>query len=128
MSKDEQMFFLRKSWNGKMFKPLSPTVLAELKSSVKMKSIDMNFSTHCHLTPSRNICSLEVEMGRLTRSTRKSKNAAAVDVESRHSSSKSSVSKERHSERLANGVTTPGAKKKLQLNSMCTKDLTHRHP
>ncbi|KAJ6662531.1 hypothetical protein lerEdw1_011667 [Lerista edwardsae] len=115
-SKDEQMFFLRESWNGKNFKPLSPTLLAELKGSVKMKSNDMNFSTHYHSTPSRNSCSLEAEMGRITRSTRKSKNAA-MDVESRHSTSKSSVSKERHSERLANGVITPGAKKKLQLNS-----------
>ncbi|XP_066480711.1 origin recognition complex subunit 1 [Tiliqua scincoides] len=115
MSKDEQIFFVRESWNGKKFRSLSPTVLAELKGSVKMKSNVVNFATEYHSTPSSTICSLEVEMGRITRSTRKNKNA--VDIESRHSTSKSSVSKERHSQRMANGIVTPGAKKKLQLNS-----------
>uniref|UniRef100_A0A672U5D3 Origin recognition complex subunit 1 n=1 Tax=Strigops habroptila TaxID=2489341 RepID=A0A672U5D3_STRHB len=40
-----------------------------------------------------------------------------LQIESKHSASKSSLAKERHSQRVANGIKTPTARKKLQLNS-----------
>uniref|UniRef100_A0A8C3RPD6 Origin recognition complex subunit 1 n=1 Tax=Chelydra serpentina TaxID=8475 RepID=A0A8C3RPD6_CHESE len=83
-SKGKQIFFVKESWDGKCFKPLSPGLLSELKEAEKKK---------------RNI---------------------QMEIESRHSASKSSLSKERHSQRVANGINTPGARKKLQLNSMYT--------
>uniref|UniRef100_A0A670I8D3 Origin recognition complex subunit 1 n=1 Tax=Podarcis muralis TaxID=64176 RepID=A0A670I8D3_PODMU len=124
LSNDEHIFFVRESWDGKKFKPLPLSVLAELKDSVKMKNNNADFANVHHLTPSRRNCSLEVETEKVTRSTRKS-SAAMMEVESRHSASKSSHSKQRCSQRLAIGTETPGAKKKLQLNSMFTNDLAH---
>ncbi|CAI5777168.1 origin recognition complex subunit 1 isoform X1 [Podarcis lilfordi] len=116
LSNDEHIFFVRESWDGKKFKPLPLSLLAELKDSVKMKNNNTDFAKVHHLTPSRRNCSLEVETEKVTRSTRKS-SAAMMEVESRHSASKSSHSKQRCSQRLAIGTETPGAKKKLQLNS-----------
>uniref|UniRef100_A0A6J0TC97 Origin recognition complex subunit 1 n=1 Tax=Pogona vitticeps TaxID=103695 RepID=A0A6J0TC97_9SAUR len=116
MPKDVQIFFIRKSWDGKKFKPLSPRLLAELKDTVKMKSTDVNFATEYHLTPKHNVCSLEVEPELFIHSARKSQKST-LEVESRHTASKSSLVKQRRSERIAKGNHTPGAKKKLQLNS-----------
>ncbi|XP_053104041.1 origin recognition complex subunit 1 [Hemicordylus capensis] len=115
LPKDKQMFFVRESWNGKSFKPLPPSLLAELKDSVKMKRSDTNIAADYHLTPSSTACLLRVETEKVTRSTGKSKNRA--DIESKHSTFKSSLAKERHFQRIANGINTSGAKKKLQLNT-----------
>ncbi|KAJ7332722.1 hypothetical protein JRQ81_014902 [Phrynocephalus forsythii] len=125
-SKDEQMLFIRKSWNGKKFKPLSPRLLAELKDSVKMKSKYMNFTIQYHLTPKHNVWSLDGEPEQLNQSARKSQKCT-LEVESRHTASKSSLIKQRCSERIAKDSHTPGAKKKLQLNSP-TKSPQRRFP
>ncbi|XP_062974400.1 origin recognition complex subunit 1 [Elgaria multicarinata webbii] len=114
VSEDEEIFFIRESWDGKKFKPLSPSLLAELKDSVKMKTKD--FATEYHLSPSHTIRSPEAETEKVAWSTRSRKKSVA-EVESRHSASRSSLSKQRHAQRMANGSDTPGAKKKLQLNS-----------
>ncbi|XP_061488980.1 origin recognition complex subunit 1 isoform X2 [Rhineura floridana] len=116
VSKDKKIFFVRESWDGRRFKPLPPSLLAELKDSVKMKRSNMNLANEHHLTPSRTIYSPEVEATNVTRSTRKSNNTM-TEIESRHSASKSSQSKQRRSRRLPIGSETSGAKKKLQLNS-----------
>ncbi|XP_054835219.1 origin recognition complex subunit 1 [Eublepharis macularius] len=108
---NEEMLFVRESWNGKKFKPLPPSLLAELKDSVKMKSNAMSFTTEYQVTPSRTTCS-EAKTGRVTRSRQN-----GMEIESKHSNSKSSLSKERHSRRVADGTNTTAVKKKLELNS-----------
>ncbi|XP_060629492.2 origin recognition complex subunit 1 [Anolis sagrei] len=113
---DEKIFFIRKCWDGKRFKPLPPGVLAELKDSVKLKSSDMDFATECHLTPSRTVCPLSAEPEQVIQSIRDDVKITP-EVESRHSASKSSLAKRRYSQRIANGNHTPAVKKKLQLNS-----------
>uniref|UniRef100_A0A8D0H865 Origin recognition complex subunit 1 n=1 Tax=Sphenodon punctatus TaxID=8508 RepID=A0A8D0H865_SPHPU len=107
----ELVFFVRDSWNGKNFKPLSENFLSELNEAKKRKNNGCaTFSTECLLSL------WETETERVTRSASKPKKSE-MEIESKHSVSKSSLSKERHSQRLANGVGTPGARKKLQLNS-----------
>uniref|UniRef100_A0A8C3RPG0 Origin recognition complex subunit 1 n=1 Tax=Chelydra serpentina TaxID=8475 RepID=A0A8C3RPG0_CHESE len=119
-SKGKQIFFVKESWDGKCFKPLSPGLLSELKEAEKKKRVGSPTPlTDCQVFPSDFICSLKAETDRVTRSTMKTKNIQ-MEIESRHSASKSSLSKERHSQRVANGINTPGARKKLQLNSMYT--------
>uniref|UniRef100_A0A8C4Y9F6 Origin recognition complex subunit 1 n=1 Tax=Gopherus evgoodei TaxID=1825980 RepID=A0A8C4Y9F6_9SAUR len=100
-SNGKQIFFVKESWDGKCFKPLSPGLLSELKETEKNERVG------------------SPKTDRITRSTVKTKNIQ-MEIESRHSASKSSLSKERHSQRVANGINTPGARKKLQLNSMYT--------
>uniref|UniRef100_A0A8C8VE66 Origin recognition complex subunit 1 n=1 Tax=Pelusios castaneus TaxID=367368 RepID=A0A8C8VE66_9SAUR len=122
-SKREQIFFVKESWDGKCFKPLSPGLLSELKEVEKNERVGSPIPlTECQLFPSDIICSLKAETDRITRSTVKTKNIH-MEIESRHSASKSSLSKERRSQRVANGMNTPGARKKLQLNSMYTGTL-----
>ncbi|XP_032624311.1 origin recognition complex subunit 1 isoform X3 [Chelonoidis abingdonii] len=116
-SNGKQIFFVKESWDGKCFKPLSPGLLSELKEAEKNKRVGSPSPlTDCQVFPSDFICSLKAETDRVTRSTVKTKNIQ-MEIESRHSASKSSLSKERHSQRVANGINTPGARKKLQLNS-----------
>ncbi|TFK10195.1 Origin recognition complex subunit 1 [Platysternon megacephalum] len=116
-SNGKQIFFVKESWDGKCFKPLSPGLLSELKEVEKNKRVGSPSPlTDCQVSPSDSICSLKAETDRVTRSTMKTKNIQ-MEIESRHSASKSSLSKERHSQRVANGINTPGARKKLQLNS-----------
>lgn len=110
--------FVRKSWDGKKMKPLRPNLLAELKNSVKLKN-DINFATEGHLTPSR---SLEEATKNVTWTTKES-NKSSAEVKLRHSAAKSSLFKQRNSPKLAGG-DIPGAKKRLQLNSMFTNDWT----
>ncbi|XP_044285862.1 origin recognition complex subunit 1 isoform X2 [Varanus komodoensis] len=114
--KGEEIFFIRKSWDGKKLKPLPPSLLAELKDSVKMKTKDLSLTTEYHLASSHAIHSPKVETKKVAQSTKNSKNGI-TEIESRHSASRSSLSKQRHSQRVGNGSGTPGAKKKLQLNS-----------
>ncbi|XP_008166128.2 origin recognition complex subunit 1 isoform X2 [Chrysemys picta bellii] len=114
-SNGKQIFFVKESWDGKCFKPLSPGSLSELKEAEKNKRVGSPSPlTDCQT--SDFTCSLKAETDRVTRSTVKTKNVQ-MEIESRHSASKSSLSKERHSQRVANGINTPGARKKLQLNS-----------
>ncbi|XP_030428580.1 origin recognition complex subunit 1 isoform X3 [Gopherus evgoodei] len=116
-SNGKQIFFVKESWDGKCFKPLSPGLLSELKETEKNERVGSPSPlTDCQVFPSDFICSLKAETDRITRSTVKTKNIQ-MEIESRHSASKSSLSKERHSQRVANGINTPGARKKLQLNS-----------
>ncbi|CAM5162736.1 unnamed protein product [Natator depressus] len=116
-SNGKQIFFVKESWDGKCFKPLSPGLLSELKEAEKKKRVGSPSPlTDCQVFSSDFICSLKTETNRVTRSTMKTKNIQ-MEIESRHSASKSSLSKERHSQRVANGINTPGARKKLQLNS-----------
>ncbi|XP_074858978.1 origin recognition complex subunit 1 [Carettochelys insculpta] len=116
-SNRKQTFFVRESWDGKCFKPLSPGLLSELKEPEKKKKAGSPGPlTDCQVFPTNSICSLKLETDRVTRSAMKMKNIH-MEIESRHSASKSSLSKERHSQRVANGINTPGARKKLELNS-----------
>ncbi|XP_070602008.1 origin recognition complex subunit 1 isoform X2 [Erythrolamprus reginae] len=108
--KDNQVMFVRKSWDGKKIKPLKPDLLAELKNSVKLKN-DIIFATEGSRTPSR---SLEKATGNVTWSTRESNKSAEVKL--RHSAAKSSLFKQRNSPNLASGGIA-GAKKRLQLNT-----------
>lgn len=120
MSNREQIFFVKESWDGKCFKPLSPDLLSQLKEAEKKEKVGSPIPlTECQVFPLDFICSLKAETDRVTRSTMKTKNIQ-MEIESRHSASKSSLSKERHSQRVANGINTPGARKKLELNSMYT--------
>lgn len=116
---DEEMLFVRESWNGKKFKPLLPSLLADLKDSAKMKNNATNFTTEYQVTPTRTAGSAEAKTRRGTQS---SKNE--MEAESKHSNAKSSLSKGRFSQRLANSTNTPAAKKKLQLNSMYAMNRT----
>uniref|UniRef100_A0A803T3V6 Origin recognition complex subunit 1 n=1 Tax=Anolis carolinensis TaxID=28377 RepID=A0A803T3V6_ANOCA len=119
-SNDEKIFFIRKCWDGKRFKPLPPAVLAELKDTVKLKSNNMIFSIECHLTPSRTICPLAAEPEQVLQSIRNDvKNTP--EVESRHSASKSSLAKRRYSQRIANGNHTPA--RLVYLNVCCVSIL-----
>ncbi|KAM6456446.1 origin recognition complex subunit 1 isoform 2-T3 [Liasis olivaceus] len=110
-SKDKQIMFVRKSWDGKRLKPLQPKLLAELKSSLKIRN-KINCAAECHLTPSH---SLKETTRNVTPSTRGS-NKTTAEVKLRHSAAKSSLFKQRHSPGLASG-DIPGAKKRLQLNT-----------
>ncbi|KQK85442.1 origin recognition complex subunit 1 [Amazona aestiva] len=64
--------------------------------------------------PSDIISPLKKETESVVRSATK---PVELGIESKHSASKSSLAKERHSQREANGSKTPTARKKLQLNS-----------
>uniref|UniRef100_A0A670XSI5 Origin recognition complex subunit 1 n=1 Tax=Pseudonaja textilis TaxID=8673 RepID=A0A670XSI5_PSETE len=108
----KQAMFVRKSWDGKKMKPLRPNLLAELKNSVKLKN-DIDFATENTRTPSRL---LEEATENVIWHTRES-NKSSAEVKLRHSAAKSSLFKQRYSPRLASG-DIPGAKKRLQLNSM----------
>ncbi|KAM9324696.1 origin recognition complex subunit 1 [Gastrophryne carolinensis] len=108
------VLFLKLSWDGKSFKPVTSTPSIEKEGnrisigSVPNKSL-----------PKPNFYPLEAdtaESRQITRSATRSQRKES-EVESRHSASKSSLSKERGPPRLPNGTSTPGARKKLQLNS-----------
>ncbi|XP_019386972.1 PREDICTED: origin recognition complex subunit 1 [Crocodylus porosus] len=116
-SKRKQTFYVKESWDGKSFKPLSHDLFSQLSSPLTRKGHGSPILvTESQVLPLDIICSAYTETERGTRSATKNKNLA-MEIESRHSASKSSLSKERHSQRLANGNHTPGARKKLQLNS-----------
>ncbi|XP_048352911.1 origin recognition complex subunit 1 isoform X2 [Sphaerodactylus townsendi] len=109
--READVFFVRESWNGEKFQPLSPSLLAELKDAVKMKSNAIEFTSEYPMTPRRTTCSTEAKNGNVTQSNKE------MEAESKHSNAKSSLSKERCSQRMADGINTPVARKKLQLNS-----------
>ncbi|XP_072725059.1 origin recognition complex subunit 1 [Ciconia boyciana] len=110
----EQTFYVKQSWDGKCFKALSPDTFSKLKEANK-KGGGIPYSSNSFI-PSDIISPLKKERERVVRSATKPKNVE-LEIESKHSASKSSLAKERHSQRVANGIKTPTARKKLQLNS-----------
>ncbi|KFV52361.1 Origin recognition complex subunit 1 [Gavia stellata] len=110
----EQTFYVKQSWDGKCFKTLSPDTFSKLKEANK-KGGGIPRSSKLSL-PLDIISPLKEETEIVAQSATKLKNVE-LEIESKHSASKSSLAKERHSQRVANGLKTPSARKKLQLNS-----------
>ncbi|XP_059709802.1 origin recognition complex subunit 1 isoform X2 [Haemorhous mexicanus] len=111
----EQTFYVRQSWDGKCFKVLSPDTFSKLKEANKKRGVITNSSKA--FTPSDILTPVKKETESVVRSATKPKNTD-MEIESKHSTSKSSLAKERHSQRVANNDTkTPTARKKLELNS-----------
>lgn len=105
---------MKQSWDGKCFKALSSDTFSKLKeANRKGDGVPNSLNSFVPL----DISSMKEETKKVARSVMKTKNVE-VEIESKHSASKSSLSKERHSQRVANGIKTPTARKKLQLNSM----------
>ncbi|KAJ7405369.1 Origin recognition complex subunit 1 [Willisornis vidua] len=110
----EQTFYVKQSWDGKCFKVLSPDTFSKLKEAKKKKG-----STPDSLEPfipSDILTPVKKETGSILRSATKSKNVEQ-EIQSKHSHSKSSLAKERQSQRVANDNKTPTARKKLDLSS-----------
>ncbi|NXI39773.1 ORC1 protein, partial [Galbula dea] len=110
----EQTFYVKQSWDGKCFKVLSPDTFSKLKEANKKGGGIPNSSKS--FIPPDIITPLKKETERVVRSTTKSENAE-LEIESKHSTSKSSLAKKRQSQRVANDIKTPAARKKLELNS-----------
>ncbi|KAM9542067.1 origin recognition complex subunit 1 [Guaruba guarouba] len=110
----ENIFYVKQSWDGKCFKTLSPDIFSKLKEANKKRGGILNSSNS--FIPLDIISPLKKETESVVRSATKPK-PVELEIESKHSASKSSLAKERHSQRGANGIKTPTARKKLQLNS-----------
>ncbi|CAN8217235.1 unnamed protein product [Coccothraustes coccothraustes] len=111
----EQTFYVRQSWDGKCFKVLSPDTFSKLKEANKKRGVITNSSKA--FTPSDTLTPVKKETESVVRSAMKPK-TTDMEIESKHSTSKSSLAKERHSQRVANNdIKTPTARKKLELNS-----------
>ncbi|NXG51417.1 ORC1 protein, partial [Psilopogon haemacephalus] len=113
----EQTFYVKQSWDGKCFKVLSQDTFSKLKEANK-KGCGIPNSSNSFIA-SDIVSPLKKEMKSVVQSTTKPRNGE-MEVESKHSASKSSLSKERLSQRVANGIKTPTARKKLILNSPAT--------
>lgn len=112
----EQTFYVKQSWDGKCFKVLSPDTFSKLKEANKKRGVITNSSKA--FIPSDILTPVKKETESVVRSATKPKNID-MEIESKHSASKSSLAKERHSQRVANNdIKTPTARKKLELNSM----------
>lgn len=112
----EQTFYVKQSWDGKCFKVLSPDTFSKLKEANKKRGVITNSSKA--FIPSDILTPVKKETENVVRSATKPKNID-MEIESKHSASKSSLAKERHSQRVANNdIKTPTARKKLELNSM----------
>ncbi|NXG03191.1 ORC1 protein, partial [Sakesphorus luctuosus] len=110
----EQTFYVKQSWDGKCFKVLSPDTFSKLKEAKKKKG-----STPDSLEPFIPLDILtpvKKETECVVRSATKSKNVK-LEIQSKHSLSKSSLAKDRQSQRVANDNKTPSARKKLDLSS-----------
>ncbi|KAM8930958.1 origin recognition complex subunit 1 [Pelodytes ibericus] len=112
--KNLRTLFVKLSWDGKAFKPLTlGSDQADEKRSTR------NGPTSISSPPPTHFYHLEGDMAEIrqvTRSaTRTQRNEA--EIESKHSASKSSQSKERRASRVSSLSSTPGARKKLQLSS-----------
>ncbi|XP_038000321.1 origin recognition complex subunit 1 [Motacilla alba alba] len=111
----EQTFYVRQSWDGKCFKVLSPDTFSKLKEANKKRGVITNSSKA--FIASDTLTPVKKETESVVRSATKPKNAD-MEIESKHSTSKSSLAKERHSQRVANNdIRTPTARKRLELNS-----------
>ncbi|NXB81605.1 ORC1 protein, partial [Donacobius atricapilla] len=110
----EQTFYVRQSWDGKCFKVLSSDTFSKLKEANKKRGVITNSSKA--FIPS-DILTPVKETESVLRSATKLKNVD-MEIVSKHSTSKSFLAKERHSQRVANNDSkTPTARKKLELNS-----------
>ncbi|XP_078526743.1 origin recognition complex subunit 1 [Lissotriton helveticus] len=115
----EKELFAMLSWNGKTFQPLTCALTPEGKQ--KMEKSPGN-RTACppklRVSPEDGavdiICAVEVESGRVSHSSMKKR---GLEIESKHSASKYSHSKDRIAQRGTCVGGTPGARKKLQLCS-----------
>ncbi|XP_077133990.1 origin recognition complex subunit 1 [Ranitomeya variabilis] len=106
--------YVKLSWDGKTFKPLSSSLFER-----KGNKIVHNGPLSEKMLPKPQFYSQKGDAGenrQITRSATRAQKKEA-EIESRHSSSKNSLSKERGAQRIPNGTGTPGARKKLQLNS-----------
>ncbi|NXY90956.1 ORC1 protein, partial [Alcedo cyanopectus] len=110
----EQTFYVKQSWDGKCFKDLSPDMFSKLKEDNKKSGVFPKSSNS--FIPLDTISPVKREMRCGVGSATKEKKKE-FEIESKHSASKSSLAKERHSQRVANGIRTPTARKKLQLDS-----------
>ncbi|NWV15369.1 ORC1 protein, partial [Ptilonorhynchus violaceus] len=111
----EQTFYVKQSWDGKCFKALSPDTFSKLKEANKKRGVIPDSSKT--FIPPDTLTPLKKETETIVRSATKPKNVE-LEIESKHSVSKSSLAKERHSQRVANNdIKTPTARKKLELNS-----------
>ncbi|NXX92742.1 ORC1 protein, partial [Centropus bengalensis] len=110
----EETFYVKQSWDGKCFKALSPETFSKLKEANKKQDDILNSPNS--FIPLDTISPMKRETGKGVQSATKEK-TVKLEMESKHSTSKSSLAKERHSQRMANGLSTPAAKKRLQLNS-----------
>ncbi|KFO96430.1 Origin recognition complex subunit 1 [Calypte anna] len=107
----EQVFYVKQSWDGKCFKDLSPETFSKLKEANK-KGGGISYSES--FTPLDIVSPMKKDKEGVVQSATKN---AELEIESKHSASKSSISKERHSQRMSNGLKVPTARKKLQLSS-----------
>ncbi|NWS74509.1 ORC1 protein, partial [Crotophaga sulcirostris] len=110
----EETFYVKQSWDGKCFRALSPGIFSKLKETNKKGDGILNSSDS--FIPLDTISPMKKEKDRVVWSATKEKNVE-LEMESKHSASKSSLAKERHSQRMASGLRTPTARKKLQLES-----------
>ncbi|OXB82080.1 UNVERIFIED_CONTAM: hypothetical protein H355_008959 [Colinus virginianus] len=112
--KKEKIFCVKQSWDGKCFRVLSPATFSKLNEANKKGDSTPNSSYS--FVPSDIASSVKKETKKVAQSATKARNAE-MEIESKHSASKSSLSKERHSLRIANGTRNPTARKRLELNS-----------
>ncbi|NWH87739.1 ORC1 protein, partial [Aegithalos caudatus] len=111
----EQTFYVKQSWDGKCFKVLSPDTFSKLKEANKKRGIITNSPKA--FIPSDDLTPVKKETESVLRSATKPK-ITDMEIESKHSASKSSLAKKRHSQRVANNdIRTPTARKKLELSS-----------
>ncbi|XP_069498296.1 origin recognition complex subunit 1 isoform X2 [Ambystoma mexicanum] len=119
---DEKEFFVKLSWNGKAFQPLACALTPDGKEKGP-KTAGIGPVSQLMPPPYSEdnkegdvdiLCALAVESNRISRSAAKTKE---VGIESKHSASKYSHSKDRNAQRVTSGLGTPGARKKLQLSS-----------
>lgn len=112
----EQTFYVKQSWDGKCFKVLSPDTFSKLKKANKKRDVITNSPKP--FIPSDILTPVKKQTESVLRSATKPKNTD-MEMESKHSVSKSSLAKERQSQRVANNdMKTPTARKKLELSSM----------
>uniref|UniRef100_A0A8B9TKK3 Origin recognition complex subunit 1 n=1 Tax=Anas platyrhynchos TaxID=8839 RepID=A0A8B9TKK3_ANAPL len=92
----EKIFYVKQSWDGKCFKALSSDTFSKLKEANKKGDGILNSLNS--FVPLDIVSSMKEETKKVARSVMKTKNVE-VEIESKHSASKSSLSKERHSQR-----------------------------
>ncbi|XP_015726053.1 origin recognition complex subunit 1 [Coturnix japonica] len=112
--KKEKIFCVKQSWDGKCFKALSPHTFTKLnEANKKGDGVPNTFNSS---VPSDIVSSVKKDNKKASWSATKQKNVE-MEIESKHSASKSSLSKKTHSLRTANEFKNPSARKKLELNS-----------
>ncbi|CAH2310842.1 origin recognition complex subunit 1 [Pelobates cultripes] len=108
------VLFFKLSWDGKAFRALTSSICMGDE-----KQTGINVAISLKSIPKPQFYPLEgdvAETRQITRSSSKPQRNE-TEVESVHSASKSSHSKDRRAQRASSTSSTPGARKKLQLNS-----------